>query len=72
MHFPRHRARALGSRTLGLGSQWKRIELLGRLKSFLADYQEALQVWREGLVEPVFPSGTYLMRVAHGVACASA
>jgi REP element-mobilizing transposase RayT len=52
--------------------KWKRIELLRRLKSFLADYREALQVWREGLVEPVFPAGTYLMRVAHGVACAPA
>lgn len=52
--------------------KWKRIELLRRLKSFLADYREALQVWREGLVDPVFPAGTYLMRVAHGVACAPA
>ena len=49
--------------------KWKRLELLGRLKSFLADYREALEVYRAGLVEPVFPFGTYLMRVAHGVAC---
>jgi hypothetical protein len=35
-------------------------------------YREALVTWREGKVEPVFPAGTYLMRVAHGVACAAA
>jgi REP element-mobilizing transposase RayT len=52
--------------------KWKRIELLRQLKGFLTDYREALRTWREGKVEPVFPAGTYLMRVAHGVACASA
>ncbi len=52
--------------------KWRRIELLQRLKSFLSDYGEALRVWREGQVDPVFPHGTYLMRVAHGVACAPA
>jgi putative transposase len=50
--------------------RWRRMELLQRLKSFLTDYADALRLWREGKVEPVFPSGTYLMRVAHGVACA--
>jgi REP element-mobilizing transposase RayT len=49
--------------------KWKRIELLLRLKSFLRDYREALLAWRERKVAPVFPAGTYLMRVAHGVAC---
>jgi REP element-mobilizing transposase RayT len=63
--------RALSPR-IAARDKWKRIELLGRLKSFLAEYREALQVWREGLVEPVFPAGTYLMRVAHGVACVPA
>jgi putative transposase len=52
--------------------RWKRIELLQRLKSFLADYREALRVWRERKAAPEFPAGTYLMRVAHGVACAAA
>jgi len=52
--------------------KWRRIELLQQLKSFLTDYWEALQLWREGKVDPVFPAGTYLMRVAHGVACAAA
>jgi len=50
--------------------RWRRMELLQRLKTFLTDYAEALRIWREGRVEPVFPAGTYLMRVAHGVACA--
>jgi len=52
--------------------KWRRIELLQQLKRFLSDYSEALRVWREGKVDPVFPHGTYLMRVAHGVACAAA
>ncbi|MBK9518277.1 MAG: transposase [Anaeromyxobacter sp.] len=52
--------------------KWKRIELLQRLKSFLTGYAEALDVWRAGPVDPIFPAGTYLMRVAHGVACAPA
>jgi REP element-mobilizing transposase RayT len=52
--------------------KWKRIELIGRLKSFLCDYREALAAWRESKVVPLFPAGTYLMRVAHGVACAAA
>jgi hypothetical protein len=52
--------------------KWRRIELLQQLKSFLTDYWEALRVWREGKVDPVFPAGTNLMRVAHGVACAPA
>jgi len=51
--------------------RWRRIELLQRLRSFLDDYAEALRIWREGKEEPVFPAGTYLMRVAHGVACAA-
>lgn len=50
--------------------KWSRVELLQRLKGFLLEYREALAVWREGKVDPVFPFGTYLMRVAHGVGCA--
>jgi putative transposase len=52
--------------------KWKRIELLQRLKRFLSDHREALAAWREGQRASVFPAGTYLMRVAHGVACAAA
>jgi REP element-mobilizing transposase RayT len=50
--------------------KWRRIELLGRLREFLASYRLALEAWRDGRKEVVFPVGTYLMRVAHGVACA--
>jgi REP element-mobilizing transposase RayT len=64
--------RRLLSPRVAARDRWRRIELLQRLKRFLADYREALAVWREGTVEPVFPAGTYLMRVAHGVACAPA
>jgi len=64
---PRHRL----SPTIAARDKWRRIELIGRLKGFLADYREALAVWREGKVAPLFPAGTYLMRVAHGVACAA-
>ena len=50
--------------------KWRRIELLRQLRAFLVDYREALLAWRESTADPVFPAGTYLMRVAHGVACA--
>jgi putative transposase len=52
--------------------KWKRIEALGRLVSFLADYHTALREWRAGRRDAVFPAGTYLMRIACGVACAGA
>jgi len=45
---------------------------LRRLRSFLETYAEALERWRERRRLVVFPDGTYLMRVAHGVACAGA
>jgi hypothetical protein len=48
------------------------MELLGRLKSFLAAHRSALLAWRLGERSAVFPAGTYLMRVTHGVACAGA
>jgi REP element-mobilizing transposase RayT len=51
---------------------WKRIEALGRLVTFLADYRAALSAWREGRRSAVFPAGTYHMRVACGVVCAGA
>lgn len=59
---PRFAARDIG----------KRIELAIRLKTFLAEYREALLAWREMRSGVVFPEGTYLMRVAHGVRCAGA
>ena len=52
--------------------KWKRIEALLRLASFRAAYREALEAWRAGVRDVVFPAGTWLMRVHHAVQCAQA
>jgi putative transposase len=52
--------------------RWKRLEAIGRLKTFLAEYREAWRAFRRGVPGTVFPEGTYWMRVAYGVACAPA
>jgi len=52
--------------------KWKRVEALGRLVEFLRDYRRAWNAWRAGVTGVVFPFGTYLVRVTHGVACAAA
>jgi putative transposase len=52
--------------------KWKRIEVLGRLVEFLREYRRAWEAWRSGVSGVVFPAGTYLARVTHGVACAAA
>jgi REP element-mobilizing transposase RayT len=52
--------------------KWRRIEALQRLASFIEDYRQALRAWRRGQAGVVFPAGTYLVRVTHGVACAPA
>jgi REP element-mobilizing transposase RayT len=49
--------------------KWKRIEALGRLVDFLRRYRIALAERCAGNSGAVFPSGTYLLRVAHGVPC---
>lgn len=50
----------------------RRRDLAHRLKEFLAGYREALQAWRDGKRDVVFPDGTYQMRVSHQAACAGA
>jgi REP element-mobilizing transposase RayT len=50
--------------------KWKRIEALTRLKDFVDDYREAWAARRAGDLGAVFPAGTYLLRVLHGVPCA--
>jgi REP element-mobilizing transposase RayT len=50
--------------------KWKRIEALSRLVEFVEAYRAAWCARRSGL-HAVFPAGTYLLRVAHGVPCAS-
>jgi REP element-mobilizing transposase RayT len=49
--------------------KWKRIEVLGRLKEFLDAYRVAWVARREGETDFIFPSGTYLLRILHGVPC---
>jgi REP element-mobilizing transposase RayT len=51
-------------------NKWKRIEALGRRTEFLRSYRAAWAARRAGEVDVVFPLGTYLLRVAHGVPCA--
>jgi putative transposase len=51
--------------------KWKRIEALSRLAGFLRAYRDAWTARREGRRNVVFPAGTYLLRVEHGVACAA-
>jgi len=50
----------------------QRIAALGRLVAFISDYRTALRAWRDGNRSAVFPAGTYLMRLACGVACTGA
>ena len=49
--------------------KWKRIEVLARLREFLAEYREAWCARRSGQLDAIFPHGTYLMRVLHGAPC---
>jgi REP element-mobilizing transposase RayT len=53
-------------------NKWKRIETLLRLAEFQRAYREAFASWTAGLRDVVFPAGTWLMRVQHGVCCAAA
>ena len=47
------------------------VEALSRLVGFLRAYREAWTARRAGARDVVFPAGTYLLRVAHGVRCAA-
>ena len=49
--------------------KWKRVEALGRLMEFLSSYRAAWKARRDGNTGVLFPAGTYLLRVAHGVPC---
>jgi putative transposase len=63
--------RAMNPRIAAL-DKWKRLEVLSRLAEFLVDYRNAWRARRAGEMGVLFPAGTYLMRVAHGAACAAA
>jgi REP element-mobilizing transposase RayT len=49
--------------------QWRRVQVLRQLVTFIQDHRAALEKWRTGERAVVFPFGTYLMRVVHGVTC---
>lgn len=49
--------------------KWRRIEAVSRLVAFLRAYRDALMERRAGSSDVVFPAGTYLLRVEHGVRC---
>jgi REP-associated tyrosine transposase len=51
--------------------KWKRIEALSRLTAFLGAYREAWKERRDGSRDVLFPAGTYLLRIDHGVRCAA-
>ena len=57
---------------VGAKSKWRRVEALRRLKGFVAAYREALARWRARERDVVFPYGTNMMRLVHGVRCAAA
>jgi REP element-mobilizing transposase RayT len=50
--------------------KWKRVEVLGRLVEFLRSYRAAWRARSDGAANVIFPCGTYLLRVVHGVPCA--
>jgi REP element-mobilizing transposase RayT len=52
--------------------KWKRAEVLSRLMEFLRAYRAAWADRRAGIRDVVFPAGTYLLRIQHGVCCAPA
>jgi REP element-mobilizing transposase RayT len=68
---PGERRRGLRPRICGL-DKWKRIESLRRLVEFVDRYRAAREAHRAGNRQVIFPAGTYLMRIAHGVPCAAA
>jgi REP element-mobilizing transposase RayT len=73
---PRDRARTWEPRgtlnpRVAARDKWKRIEVLTRLVDFLRAYRTAWRARRAGDPTVVFPAGTYLLRVAHGVRCAA-
>ncbi|HSM91826.1 MAG TPA: hypothetical protein VLT47_03005 [Anaeromyxobacteraceae bacterium] len=51
-------------------AKWKRIEALQRLKEFGWAYRQALEAWRAGARDALFPHGTWHMRVHHFARCA--
>jgi putative transposase len=53
-------------------SKWARIEALQRSRAFLERYKSAVKAWMAGVVEVMFPFGTYWMRRFARVTCGPA
>ena len=51
---------------VGRGQLQKLLDAIRILKSFRRAYREALEKWREGFYDTVFPAATWLMRWLHG------
>ncbi|ABC81931.1 hypothetical protein [Anaeromyxobacter dehalogenans] len=49
--------------------RWRRMEALARLRSFQSAYRDARARFSAGVRDALFPAGTYLLRVTHGVRC---
>ncbi|GAO02133.1 hypothetical protein [Anaeromyxobacter sp. PSR-1] len=49
--------------------RWRRMEALARLRSFQSAYHDARARFSAGVRDALFPAGTYLLRVMHGVRC---
>lgn len=52
--------------------KWRRIEGIFRVKAFLQEYRQAWAARSSGAADVLFPAGTYLLRIMHGVQCAGA
>jgi len=53
-------------------SKWLRIEAIGRRKEFFEMYRQAIKAWIAGVVDVVFPAGTYWMRRFARILCEAA
>jgi len=49
--------------------KWHRIEVLQRLKEFTAEYKEKRKAFIAGVLDVVFPAGTYQMVHSYGAVC---
>jgi hypothetical protein len=61
----------MGSRVAAMDT-WKRIDAIERLRRFLLAYRDAWACLKARMANVVFPTGTYLLQVRHGVAVATA
>ena len=66
---PNERRRNLSPR-VAARDKWKRVEALSRLVEFLSAYRSAWAALQRGVRDALFPPGTYLLRIMHGVRCA--